>query len=71
MTLVTENLQHCQDRLKAWTKQSFGNITWQLIEVRKKLKEVEMVAVKRGSMNRFLSLKTELRNLLTQEEKLW
>lgn len=71
MTLVTENLQHFQDRLKAWTKQSFGNITWQLIEVRKKLKEAEMVAVKRGSMNRFLSLKTELRNLLTQEEKLW
>lgn len=30
-----------------------------------------MVAVRRGSMNRFLSLKTELRNLLTQEEKLW
>lgn len=71
MTLVTENLQHFQDRLKAWTKQSFGNITWQLIEVRKKLKEAEMVAVKRGFMNRFLSLKTELRNLLTQEEKLW
>ncbi|KAL4625859.1 hypothetical protein ACB092_05G055500 [Castanea dentata] len=53
----TENSQSCQASLKLWSKNSFGNITRQLIEG--------------GSMNRFLSLKSELRILLTQEEKLW
>ncbi|XP_075645079.1 uncharacterized protein LOC142616076 [Castanea sativa] len=71
MVRVTENLQSCQVSLKLWSKNSFGNITRQLVEVRKKLKEAEMVAVRGGSMNRFLSLKGELRCLLTQEEKLW
>lgn len=64
------NLQSYQASLKLWSKNSFGNITRQLIEVRKNLKEAKMVANRGGSMNRFLSLKSELRILLTQEEKL-
>ena len=44
MTNVTGKVNNCQSSLEWWSKQNFGNITRQLVEKKKQLKEVERVA---------------------------
>ena len=44
MTNVAGKVNNCQSSLEWWSKQNFGNITRQLVEKKKQLKEVERVA---------------------------
>ena len=71
MTAVERNLEECQEKLQKWSNLSFGNITWELIEKKKKLKEAGGKAAKGGSADMVYILKEELKMLLYKEEKLW
>lgn len=71
MTAVGRNLEECHEKLQKLSNLSFGNITRELIEKKKKLKEVEGRATKGGSADMVYILKVELKELLSKEEKLW
>ena len=71
MGVIETNLETCQARLRSWSKDSFGNITRDLIHKRKQLKEVEEEAIREGGANRVYLIKSELRELLVKEEELW
>ena len=71
MSVVEADLRTCQDKLREWSRSSVGNITRQIAEKKKQVKEAEKEAIKGKNIDRLHSLKTELRDLLTSEEKLW
>lgn len=68
MTVVESNVQCCQSKLRLWSKTSFGNITRDLIKKKKKLRVAEEEAVKGGSVDRVHVVKSELRELMVNEE---
>ena len=70
---VKTKLEKIQAGLKVWSRNSLGNITKQIANVRKNLKDAESKAVQgsRGQPDLIQTLKEELRTLLVQEEKLW
>lgn len=71
MRRVMQNLEACQTQLKRWSEQSFCNVANTLIEEKKSLKEAEEAAVKGGSLEFFLQLKSEVADLLRLEEQMW
>ena len=71
MGVVETNLETCQARLRSWSKNSFGNITRDLIHKRKQLKEAEEEAIRVGGADRVYLIKSKLRELLVKEEELW
>ena len=68
MGVVETNLKTCQARLRSWSKNSFGNITQDLIHKRKQLKEAEEEAIRGGGVDRVYLIKSKLRELLVKEE---
>ncbi|XP_030958925.1 uncharacterized protein LOC115980855 [Quercus lobata] len=71
MDKVVGKIRKCQSSLKWWRKKSFGNVTHQLIEKKKMLKQAETVAVQGGNVEIVHQLKYEIQRLLLVEEKLW
>ena len=71
MDKVTGKIKRCQSSFKWWSKKSFGNVTRQLIEKKKMLKQAESVAVQGGNVETGHQLKHEIQRLLLVEEKLW
>ena len=71
MSVVEANLRTCQDKLREWSRGSFGNITRNIVEKKKQVKEAEKEAIKGNNVDRLHSFKAELRDLLISEEKLW
>ena len=71
MTNVAGKINNCQSSLEWWSKQNFGNITRQLVEKKKQLKQAERVAAQASNFNKLQQLKHEINGLLVAEEKLW
>ena len=70
MSVVKANLRTCQDKLCEWSKGSFGNITHNIIDKKRQVKNAEKEAIRGNDVNCLHSLKAELRDLLISEEKL-
>ena len=51
MTNVAGKINNCQSSLEWWSKQNFGNITRQLVEKKKQLKQAERVAAQANNFN--------------------
>ena len=70
MSVVKANLRTCQDKLREWSKGSFGNITHNIIDKKRQVKNAEKEAIRGNDVDCLHSLKAELRDLLISEEKL-
>ena len=71
MSVVEANLRTFQDKLREWSSGSFGNITRNIIDKKRQVKEAEKEAIRGIGVDRLHFLKAELRDLLISEEKLW
>ena len=71
MTNVAGKINNCQSSLERWSKQNFGNITRQLVEKKKQLKQAERVVAQANNFNQIQQLKHDINGLLVAEEKLW
>ena len=71
MTNVAGKINKCQSSLERWSKQNFDNITKQLVEKKKQLKQAERVATPANNFDQIQQLKHEINGLLVAEEKLW
>lgn len=68
---VVEKVSRCQNKLQSWSKLCFGNITKTLNEKRAALKRAETEALKGDGYESVYTLKKEITELLSKEEKLW
>lgn len=71
MSVVEENLRTYQDKLHEWSRGSFGNITRNIIDKKRQVKNAEKEVIRGNNVDRLHSLKAELRDLLISEKKLW
>ena len=71
MTNVARTINKCQSSLQCWGKQNFGNITRQIVEKKKQLKQAERVAAQDKNFAQVQQLKHNINGLLVAEEKLW
>ncbi|KAL0008379.1 hypothetical protein SO802_009881 [Lithocarpus litseifolius] len=71
MVEVMNKIENCKNQLRRWSKNSVCNISNTLVEKKKSLELAEAAAVRGGSMDFFLQLKSEVNDLLRMEEKLW
>lgn len=71
MIEVTKKIENFQNHQRRWSKDSVCNISKTLLEKKKSLELAEAAAVRGGSMDFFLQLKSEVNDLLRTEEKLW
>lgn len=71
MTNIAGKINKCQTSLQRWSKQNFGNITRQLVEKKKLLKQTEIKALQGENFAYVQQLKHEINGLLVAEEKHW
>ena len=71
MSVVEEILRTYQDKLHEWSRGSFGNITRNIIDKKRQVKNAEKEVIRGNNVDRLHSLKAELRDLLISEKKLW
>ena len=71
MTNVVGKINKCQSSLQCWSKQNFGNITRQIAEKKRQLKQAERVAAQENNFVQVQQLKHDINGLLVAEEKLW
>ena len=71
MARVKGKITNCQTKLKWWSRLVIGNITRLLKEKKLLLRKAEDAATIGRSMNWVLSLKREINDLLSKEEKMW
>lgn len=71
MVNVTGKISNCQIDLRWWSKQHFGDITRQIGEKKKLLKQVENLALQGANFDIVQQLKHEINSLLAAKEKLW
>ena len=51
MNVVEANLRTCQDKLREWSRGSFGNITCNIVDKKKQVKEPEKEAIKGNNVD--------------------
>ena len=71
MTQVVDKVGKCQTKLKWWSKRCFGNITWEIAEKKKRMKEAEELAIHGSNVEMLVQLKNELADLLVKEKQMW
>ena len=71
MTRVEGKINHCQTKLKWWSRMAIGNITNLLKEKKAALCKAEEEAIAGRSINWVTRLKREINDLLSKEEKMW
>ena len=71
MVNVAGKIRNCQNNLRWWSKQHFGNITRQIGEKKKLLKQAENLALQGANFDTVQQIKHEINALLVAEEKLW
>ena len=71
MSRVLAKVGKCQTNLKWWSKRYFGNITWEIVDKKRKMKEAEVSAVNGGNVEYLVQLKNELASLIVKEEQMW
>ena len=71
MGRVLAKVGKCQTNLKWWSKRYFGNITWEIADKKRKMKEGEVSAMNGGNVEYLVQLKNELASLIVKEEQMW
>lgn len=66
-----DKLGNCQKKLKWWSKRCFGNITWEVVEKRKRIRAAEDSVLQGNNVELLVKLKIELAGLLMKEEQMW
>ena len=61
----------CQMKLKWWSKRYFKNVTWEIGEKKKKLREAEALALRGDNIDEVVKLKGELVGLIAKEKQMW
>ena len=71
MSVVEANLRNYQDKLREWSRGSFRDITCNIMDKKRPVKEAEKEAIRGIGVDHLHFLNTELRDSLISEEKLW
>ena len=71
MSRVEGKINHCQTKLKWWSRMEIGNVTKLLKDKKVALRKAEEEAIAGGSIYRVNRLKREINDLLSKEEKMW
>ena len=58
-------------KLKWWSKCYFKNVTWEIREKKKRLREAEASALRGNNIDEMVKLKSELVGLIAKEEQMW
>lgn len=71
MGSVMEKVGKCQEKLKWWSMRCFSNITWEIAETKRRMREAEVAALAGNNVDLLVKLKFDLAGLLVKEEKMW
>ena len=68
---VMRKIDKCGKELQKWERDCFGNMKMILSRKRKKLKEVEKLAIRTGNNQHVRVLQKEIEELIDKENRLW
>lgn len=68
---VVNKVGKCQVKLKMWSKRCFKNVTWEISQKKKRMREAENSALLGNNVELVAKLKGELVGLLAKEEQKW
>ena len=71
MFQVVSKLNHCKNRLKSWSRSSFGSIHKNLQEKRTELNHAEAQSMRGQNSDRIPVIRRELESLLSKEDRMW
>lgn len=58
-------------KLKMWSKWCFKNVTWEIAQKKKRMREAKNSALQGNNVELVAKLKGELVGLLAKEEQMW
>ena len=68
---ATKKLKRCKKRLKAWSRDHFGNVQQNIKKTKDRLWRAEEVSARFGNYEEVAELKKELYALYDKEDKMW
>ena len=67
---VVNKVGKCQVKLKMWSKRCFKNVTWEIAQKKKRMREAENSALQGNNVELVAKLKGEFVGLLANEEQM-